>query len=586
MKSIKNMKKILITMIALFVLLLLVGCDFLSISTDSSQNPSTTDSTNSNGSTTDSSTTDSNTTDSSTNDNTNSDIGENDNIFKVSLKYNGQPFTSISSIPITVNWNDGITYVDAEVDKNGVATAVGLDGDYNVSVKNLPSGYTYNPNIYVATNDTPEITVEILKLGTLSGSGINEYKRMTLNQTSMYRAELKKDGQKIFFEFRAPKSGTYTIESWVSVADDKINPKIDVYTSNFAAPIYRYTLDGGGEEGRYTKNFKYEVNISKEMLSENGQVVFIFAIYTTARNDKYYPSTVDFAVQYEGGFQLEHIQSDFMVPNELYGIMADKIRSLKAMTLEEFLGEYSLVGLEEHYTEIYNQIQGVSEGTLNDGLSLNVFLNSYEEIRSIAEGYLKSYFNHYYSDIVGKEWHNPATVIDGKQVLISTDYRYNENTLFYHKYSEELYGDDPYGYGAGYGPILYADINEPMRTLVLDTAFTMIEYRGNKNLTLESGRENYKFFIESYQSAQNMSQQVLGGGIECDDAFIDLVGYKSLVNVHGAVPVTRELMEFLQKYSVSQLLFMDGDGWAESDEAHPYESTEHDQWLFACGYYE
>jgi hypothetical protein len=32
-------------------------------------------------------------------------------------------------------------------------------------------------------------------------------------------------------------------------------------------------------------------------------------------------------------------------------------------------------------------------------------------------------------------------------------------------------------------------------------------------------------------------------------------------------------------------LFKDGDGWAETG-TPPYEATENDQWLFACGYYE
>ena len=116
-------------------------------------------------------------------------------------------------------------------------------------------------------------------------------------------------------------------------------------------------------------------------------------------------------------------------------------------------------------------------------------------------------------------------------------------------------------------------------------AFNMVEYVGNKALTVSNGTENYKFFIESYASAQQMCMQVLGGAIECSKEYEGLLGYASIVNSDGAAPVTRELMEFLQKYSVNQVLFMDGDGWAETGEP-PYESTEKDQWLFACGYYE
>lgn len=514
-------------------------------------------------------------------------LDEEGTVFKVYLEYNGDPFVVSTATPITVTWNDGINYKSAQVDENGIASVKGLDGDYAITVKDLPAGYTYNPNIYSATNDNPEITIDIYKLGSTSGSGVSEYKRKVLTKTSMYRATLSSDSQKIFFEFKAEKSGTYTIESWVSTVDDKINPKIDVYTSNFAAPIYMYTLDTGGSEGKnYTKNFKYEVEIADEMISSGGQVVFVFAVYTTARNDKYYPVDVDFAVQYEGGFELEHIKSEFVVPNELYLIMAEKLKEMKSLSLDEFMSEYSVGGMEDEYESAYEELQRLSPTKLSDGLSINVFLNENEVLWGPARSYLNHYFNKYYGDTVGKEWHNPATVINGDTVFMGTDYRYNEKTGFYHKYNEGLYTDtSEEGYGFGYGPILYADISTPLRTGVLDEAFTTVEYRGNKALTVSNGTENYKFFIESYASAQNMSNTVLGGPIECSEDYENLLGYASLVNSDGAVPVTRELMEFLQKYSISQVLFMDGDGWAETGEP-PYESTEEDQWLFACGYYE
>ena len=199
--------------------------------------------------------------------------------------------------------------------------------------------------------------------------------------------------------------------------------------------------------------------------------------------------------------------------------------------------------------------------------------------------YLNDYFNGYYKDIEGKYWKNPGTPIGSAMVLIGDSYKYNEKTRFYHKYSETLYADDPYGYGAGYGPVLYADITAPLRTGIMDEPFNVVEYRGNKVLTVSSGTENYKLFIESFDSANNMSIQVLGGGIECDEKLYHLIGYASIINKDGAVPVTEELKQFFQKYAINQAMFMDGDGWAERSE-NPYQSTENDQWLFACGYYE
>lgn len=507
-------------------------------------------------------------------------------VFKTYLRYNGDPFTSTGTTPITVTWSDGIFFYDSDVNSSGVASISGLDGDYSVTLSNLPEGYTYNPNIYVATNDNPEITIEIYKLGTTTGSGTGLYSRKVLSSTSMYRATLKSDSHKIYFEFKPKSSGTYTIESWVSTFDDKINPKIDVYTSSFAAPMYLYTLDTGGTEGdKYTKNFKYEVEIAEEMISSGGQVVFIFAVYTTARNDKYYPVNVDFAVQYEGGFELDHANSEYVVPEELYGKMAELLKEMKSMTHDEFMEKYGDGMMQDEYENAYNDLQNMSNVDLEDGLTVNIFLNKHSVLRGHAENYLRSYLNGYYEDIEGKTWQTPATTINGRVVFIGTNYRYNEKTGFYHKYDESAYASDPYGYGVGYGPILYADISTATRTQVLDTSFTTVEYIGNKALTVSNGTENYKFFIESYASAQAMSNQVYGGYIECSADYENLLGYASVANSDGAVPVNEEVRQFLQKYAVNQVLFMDGDGWAETG-TPPYESTENDQWLFACGYYE
>ncbi len=512
--------------------------------------------------------------------------------FKVYLEYNGETFINESETPITVVWSDGLSFEEADANERGIATAEGLDGNYFVTLKNVPEGFTYNPNPYnkendtygyEVTNDNPETTIELFKIGTTKGAGSTEYNRTEITRTGVYRATLTGGEHKIFFGFAPKSSGTYTIESWVSVTDDKVNPKVDVYTSSFAAPIYQYTIDTGSAQGKnYTKNFKYEVEIADEMISSGGQVVFVFAIHATTRNTKYYPVNVDFAIKYNGGFDLNHIQSTFMVPNKLYGIIAEKLTEIKKMSLDEFKSEYASYGVTKEH---YDALQDLSTAKLGDGAELNHFLNTYEPLRGIAVSYLNSYFNRIHGTYKDKLWKNPGTPIGSKTVLIGDGYKYNEATGFYHKYNEQLYADDPYGYGAGFGPILYADISVPLRTGIMDEAFTLVEYHGNKVLTVSGGTENYKLFIESFDNADKMSIQVLGGGIECDEKLKHLIGYASLVNSDGAVPVTEELKEFLQKYAINQVMFMDGDGWAERAD-NPYQSTENDQWLFACGYYE
>lgn len=55
-------------------------------------------------------------------------------------------------------------------------------------------------------------------------------------------------------------------------------------------------------------------------------------------------------------------------------------------------------------------------------------------------------------------------------------------------------------------------------------------------------------------------------------------------NSDGVCPVNEELKEFLQDYALSQRFFNDGNGWAEGS-PYNFNSSEDDQWLFACGYY-
>ncbi|MBQ8146067.1 MAG: hypothetical protein IJ039_04730 [Clostridia bacterium] len=574
------MKKLFLIALTVFFLLALLGCD-------NTENPSGTSSSTAN-STPD--TTNSSNNDDKEDNNDNSDGNtEQDITFKVNLSLNGEAFTDFDiSNPIIVNWNDGISFVDSKVNEKGYATALGLDGDYNVSLKNMPEGYTYNPNIYVATNDNPEITVDIYPIGTASGGGTSVYNRKVIKETSMYSVTLKSDSQKVYYEFKPKKSGTYTIESWVSTHDDKVNPKIDVYTSSFAAPNYLYTLDTGGKEGKnYTKNFKYEVEIAEEMISTSGggQVVFIFAVHASARNDKYFPAQINFAVQYEGGFELNHTESDYMLPNEIYAIMADRLRELRSYTKEELIAKYPSF---KNDSLAYYNLHDLTENNLNDALYLNAFLNKEENrlLYNFANQYLIRHFNHYYDLDKGKTWQNPAVTISGKVVLLDTNYRYNEKTGFYHKYDETKYTDTSEdGYGFGYGPILYADVSSATRTGILDEALINIEYRGNKALTVSNGTENYKLFVEGYNHAQSTSFITYGGYIELEEAYTNLKGYHDIANSDGAVPVTEEVRQFLQKYSVNQVMFMDGDGWAENGDI-PYESSENSQWLFACGYYE
>lgn len=136
---------------------------------------------------------------------------------------------------------------------------------------------------------------------------------------------------------------------------------------------------------------------------------------------------------------------------------------------------------------------------------------------------------------------------NGSGILNGDNFKYNEATGYYHVY----YSDTK-----TYGPILCAAITTPCA--FYDESLNRIESHGNKNLTVSNGTENYKQFIEQ--------------------------SYANACNSDGVCYVTLELKEFLQKFSVSQSLFSDGNGFCE-DPSRVY-ATEEDQWLFACGYYD
>ena len=64
-----------------------------------------------------------------------------------------------------------------------------------------------------------------------------------------------------------------------------------------------------------------------------------------------------------------------------------------------------------------------------------------------------------------------------------------------------------------------------------------------------------------------------------------MAGYGAYCNSDGVAAVTAELKQFLQKYSVNQLLFFDGNGFVETNPSVSVYAAEDDQWRVACGYY-
>lgn len=460
-----------------------------------------------------------------------SDTMGGDTSFTVEVVLNGEPFLP-EGLEIYVQWTDGFSFHKSLLDEEGKASATGLDGDYQVTLSNIPDGLSYNPNAYVATNDAPHVVIQLYDLDKIRRGGDDLYNCIELNKAGMYQVELTSPEHVVLFEFKPPTNGVYTVESWMDVTANDINPKIDVYYGSTAFKTFAYTLDDGGVCSQYTKNFKYEIKIADEGFSNSGggSQAFTFGIKCDAK-DGTYPVKVNFVVQINGGFSVDRGQSTIMVPEHQYIYTAAQKAYLEA---HPAAGEF--VGLETD-----------------------------------AGGYL---------------------LFDGK------NYGYNEETGFYHKYNETT--------GKYDGPVVYAYISAACR--FLDKDFTLIEYDGNKVLTVSNGTENYKLFIEGYSALVSGNyfcidtcpcREAGNGGAcpvsknctqchaycnPCPDEGIGHMGYAQAA-YGGLCPVTQELKDFLQKFAIAQRYFNDGNGWVETNPTIHVQSADDNAWMFACGYY-
>ena len=466
--------------------------------------------------------------------------------FIATVMLNGKPYTppevSDDSLAVKVRWTDGKSYQTVTLGKDGKAECYGLDGEYSVTLINLPSNYTYDPNIYKADNDSKDVVIELLAITPAFGDGTDVFKCIQLSGPGVYRTKITYDKQEVFYEFEPTRPGTYYIESLMDVSAGMYNPIIDIYAGSFAYKVREKRVDGGGVSSGYTTNFKHVVEIDQAFIGN----VYTFAVLLEGK-DATYPTNVDFRITYEGGYNYDWIVSHFVYPD--------------------------FIPNDSSYPAWYTEYTS----------------------------YLASNRAKY-----GDANYSIASVrIDKKNVFDQQYFKLNPDDGYYHVFDLEKYTE----YG-GWGPILYANITIP--TEFIDSAFNTIEYAGNKALTVSGGTENYKLFVEGFDRLTQGSGEKVGayfcvgtcpclasnGGVcaiednctkctsDCRHIYRRYIGQRGYADIaiEGRCPVTEELKDFLQKYSVNQKLFSDGNGWAEQHVPR-YDAYEDSQWLFACGYY-
>lgn len=454
-------------------------------------------------------------------------------------------------------WNDGFSVHTAKFDKNGVARIDGLDGDYRVTLSGTPNEYAYDPNSNIATNDDRNIVINMYTINQLGGTGTGIYDCISFRKTGVYSATIDDPEDAIYFEYAPDGMGTYTIESWIDVTADNVNPYIEVYGghSEYKFPIGE--TNDGGAMGSYTINFVHVVQIANENISGGGQATYTFAIKADVKNNKY-PVTIVFAVKRDGDFEL---------------------------TRPDNAG-------------------GTSKGTKIPEHDFSDFVKSEHE-----------YDNTY--DIKNPEYQfapgsNIYVMDESKFKLWKKD---DGGDDFYHVYDKEKYPETD-----GFGPILYGYITAPTRFIDVAFSRIEYNASGEViNNALNAGGYNHKHFIEGYTALATYGN-INGGSYycasecpchdknvsvenwacdedcteclkecrRCPKELIGFEGYQYYANSDGLVPVTKELKEFFQYYCAKEQFFYDGTGRLEREpfEGKSYQSIGDSGWLFACAYYE
>lgn len=467
------------------------------------------------------------------------------NDFTVTLNFNGAPYKP--TVAIDVYWNDGYDIYVAPVDETGVARIDGLDGDYRVTLSAPPHGLAYDPNSYEATNFNRNIVLDLYDLNAVSGSGTELYGCYKLDTTGIYSVKINRPGELVYFEFAPQFNGTYTVESWASVADDEINPLATAYYGGSNYKHSPYEVLDEGAVGSFTRNFVHTIKIADEMISGGGSQTFTFALSAESKSGNY-PVIYSFAIKRDGGFDLEHAVTKMM------GVEAD----FSKFDFDAFraMAGGKIVGAETLYRDPNgNEVPGTY-----------VFEQDRYAVWKIEQGG------------------------DG----------------MYHVYDKEKYPETN-----GYGPLLVAYISEPCRYLdspfnMIESfgnraltvnggtenykqfiegweALASAGYYCVNDCPCHTAKPNEGKPEDVNKACTPDCTNCRSTCTRCPAELMGQVGYAAYCNADGVAPVTQELADFFQKFAISQRYFADGDGWAETRGIYAFEDS---QWLFACGYYE
>lgn len=190
-------------------------------------------------------------------------------MFTVMCMSGGRPVEGSVLKGCSVRWSsyDGSLFV-AEFDKTGVAACPDseyMDGNYNIELvltESVADKYTYNRDLYTATNDNKHISITLYAYIELT---VDEYKKPEkiperVLPGNVYCATIDMGTRSTDYKRSFLMAAGFTVETWASVIDDMLDPTITGYhvdeISGYVNPGTRVVCAGGGTSGSFTENVK------------------------------------------------------------------------------------------------------------------------------------------------------------------------------------------------------------------------------------------------------------------------------------------------------------------------------------------
>ncbi len=425
-------------------------------------------------------------------------------------------------------WTEAVNGAEvhrAYFNDEGLAVSYKPDGDYEVTLSAPPVGYTYDPNVHTATNLRRDRAIDLFPLRGLTGGDGSAYNAFQARTTGAYRFVFKKPSDIFYFVYNSSKSGAVTLESLLDTTANEVTPILEECFHITNADVKK-TVKGGGAESTYTKNFKYE-----QELSDSQETLFKLRVETL--NKKAFPITVDVLITRTGDYH-EYVPPEItLMEAKMLTLPTDDFSALEYEAYED-LGGGAWRAAMPTTEETGKEYRFTAFGLQND--------------RQLDEEMVVEYNGYYY---------------------------YNKN----YKVLDEGGNKKP----------KEADLSRPVYVVLnrdINTLFETWEGVQNSDIYFQAneGLSWYPSHI-CYEAEHPSDPDKVGLDY---NKFFD--AYSGKANSDGAYLVTTELKKYLYDISVALQFFYDGMGLYDYriEEGQPYgcRTSASARWLLLCGTYD